>query len=64
MPQFNEAAANARGQAARPRQDLLSRYRAVRAASEALVRSLTPEDQQAQSMADASPTKWHLAHTS
>ncbi len=42
--------------------DALSRYRAVRRASEALIRSLTPEDMGAQSMADASPTKWHLAH--
>jgi dimethylhistidine N-methyltransferase len=39
------------------------RYRAVRLASEALTRSLTPEDQMAQSMPDASPAKWHLAHT-
>ena len=43
--------------------DLLERYRAVRRASEALIRSLTPEDMGAQSMPDASPTKWHLAHT-
>jgi dimethylhistidine N-methyltransferase len=42
----------------------MSRYRTVRAASEALTRSLTPEDQAAQSMPDASPSKWHLAHTS
>jgi dimethylhistidine N-methyltransferase len=42
----------------------LARYRAVRQASEALTRALTPEDQQAQSMPDASPAKWHLAHTS
>jgi dimethylhistidine N-methyltransferase len=41
----------------------IHRYRAVRQATEALTRSLTPEDQLAQSMADASPTKWHLAHT-
>lgn len=43
---------------------LADRYRTVRQASEILTRSLTAEDQQAQSMADASPTKWHLAHTS
>jgi len=42
----------------------LQRYRVVRQASVALTRSLTPEDQTAQSMPDASPTKWHLAHTS
>jgi dimethylhistidine N-methyltransferase len=42
----------------------MARYRAVRAASEALTRSLTAEDQGAQSMPDASPAKWHLAHTS
>ncbi len=39
------------------------RYRAVRHSTEALTRSLTAEDQLAQSMPDASPTKWHLAHT-
>jgi dimethylhistidine N-methyltransferase len=42
----------------------LVRYRAVRQTTEALTRALTPEDQQAQSMPDASPAKWHLAHTS
>jgi len=42
---------------------LLERYRAVRSASEALAAGLAPEDMVPQSMADASPTKWHLAHT-
>src|SRR5438477_9826572 len=43
--------------------EALRRYQAVRQGSLALTRSLTPEDQLAQSMPDASPTKWHLAHT-
>lgn len=42
---------------------LLSRYRAVRALSEELATPLSSEDQSIQSMPDASPTKWHLAHT-
>ena len=37
-------------------------YRKVRAKSLSLTARLSPEDQQVQSMPDASPTKWHLAH--
>jgi ergothioneine biosynthesis protein EgtB len=44
--------------------DLLSRYRTVRAATDALTSGLEPEDFVVQSMEDVSPTKWHLAHTS
>ena len=43
---------------------LLQRYRAVRARSLALAAPLSDEDMQPQSMEDASPVKWHLAHTS
>lgn len=38
-------------------------YRQVRAASEALIAPLSAEDCQVQSFPDASPAKWHLAHT-
>ncbi|MEO6363321.1 MAG: ergothioneine biosynthesis protein EgtB [Caldimonas sp.] len=44
------------------RSALASRYVAVRQASLKLAAPLSPEDCQVQSMADASPTKWHLAH--
>src|SRR3954464_13007142 len=63
MTQSDEVHALAPQARAERREEAQRRYRTVRQASVALTRSLTPEDQQAQSMADASPTKWHLAHT-
>lgn len=41
----------------------LDRYDAVRNQTLKLVEPLTPEDQMVQSMPEASPAKWHLAHT-
>src|SRR3954452_4498792 len=38
-------------------------FRAVRGETERRAALLSPEDQIVQSMADASPTKWHRAHT-
>jgi ergothioneine biosynthesis protein EgtB len=42
---------------------LLFRYRSIRRLSEMLCQGLQPEDCVVQSMPDASPIKWHLAHT-
>lgn len=41
----------------------LARYRMARAHTEDLVAALSPEDPCVQSMTDASPAKWHRAHT-
>ena len=49
--------------AERPAAKLAERFIACRRQTEALTDSLTPEDLMVQSSADASPAKWHLAHT-
>jgi ergothioneine biosynthesis protein EgtB len=46
------------------RERLLAAYREVRARTMALVEGLAVEDMVVQTMLEASPTRWHLAHTS
>lgn len=43
---------------------LADNYQATRKYSLSLIASLSAEDSQLQAMADVSPLKWHLAHTS
>jgi ergothioneine biosynthesis protein EgtB len=45
------------------RQGLVRRFKEARRRTRRLTEPLTAEDMNGQSMADASPTKWHLAHT-
>jgi ergothioneine biosynthesis protein EgtB len=49
--------------ARRESREVLDRFAAVRETTERLCKPLSAEDCQIQSMADASPVKWHLAHT-
>ncbi|MCK9510017.1 MAG: ergothioneine biosynthesis protein EgtB [Pigmentiphaga sp.] len=57
---LNEALANDRSP---DRRKLCEHYLNVRTATLHLAAPLSAEDQQAQSMPEASPTKWHLGHT-
>ncbi|MGA7242224.1 MAG: ergothioneine biosynthesis protein EgtB [Terracidiphilus sp.] len=43
--------------------EVAQRFRSVRQRTLALCKPLTPEDMMVQSCAEASPAKWHLAHT-
>ena len=43
--------------------DLDSRYKAVRPVTHSLAASMSAEDQMVQSCPEASPVKWHQAHT-
>jgi ergothioneine biosynthesis protein EgtB len=55
-PEVSDRAADSGAQA--------RRYQHIRRATERLCQPLSAEDCQVQSMDDASPAKWHLAHTS
>ena len=43
--------------------EAIALFTRTRARSDALAAPLSPEDTMLQSMEDASPVKWHLAHT-
>ncbi len=55
--------ANQQPAAALDRERLIDQYCLVRQQTEALIEGLSTEDQNLQSMPEASPVKWHRAHT-
>jgi ergothioneine biosynthesis protein EgtB len=57
-----QGASNALRASDNPRKFWLDAFRTVRAETERRAAPLSAEDQQIQSMPDASPTKWHRAH--
>ncbi|MEM6468325.1 MAG: ergothioneine biosynthesis protein EgtB [Planctomycetota bacterium] len=60
---FASANPDAKEFAGAPRGEALRRYRQVRAQSLRIAAPLSAEDCMVQSMEDASPVRWHLAHT-
>jgi ergothioneine biosynthesis protein EgtB len=59
---FRSASAASEGQSTSA--GLMEQYQALRRQTEALTGPLSAEDQMVQSCPEASPSKWHLAHTS
>jgi ergothioneine biosynthesis protein EgtB len=63
LSQVRNAEASAQPSGDDDRASWLRAFRTVRAETERRAAPLSPEDQIVQSMPDASPTKWHRAHT-